>query len=112
MQRRVEGLDATIADLVRRTRADLPVILAMFAEEATRDVRAAWPIGATGRSAAALTVTTGGGVVAIECGVNYATFIHEKGLRGPTYMVRIVDYVRRQADSIAARVSRRIAERR
>lgn len=111
MQRRVEGLDATIADLVRRTRADLPVILAMFAEEATKDVRAAWPV-ATGRSAAALTVTTAGGVVAIECGVNYATFIHEKGLSGPTYMVRIVDYVRRQADSIAARVSRRIAERR
>ena len=109
MQRRVEGLDATIADLVAQTRQDLPTILRLFAEEATKDVRNEWP-QATGRSAAALTVTTHGGVVAIECDVPYASFIHEKGLRGPTYVVRIVDYVRQRADLFAARVSRRIAE--
>jgi len=111
VRQKVEGLDAMLADLARQTREDLPVILRMFAEEATKDVRAAWPSD-TGRSAAALAVTVSEGEVAIECDVPYASFIHEKGLVGPTWIVRIVDFIWQRSERYAAQVSRRIAERR
>jgi hypothetical protein len=111
VRQKVEGLDAMLADLARQTREELPTILRLFAEEATKDVRAAWPTD-TGRSAAALTVTTSEGEVAIECNVPYASFIYEKGLVGPTWMVRIVDFIWQRSETYAARVSRRIAERR
>lgn len=109
MQRRVEGVDAVIADLARQVRLDLPRLLRAFAEEATEDVRARWPV-ATGASRDALRVE-GGPPVAIVCDVEYASLIHEKGLRGPTWLIRTVGYVREHADAIGARAVARLDRR-
>lgn len=107
MRRRLEGIEGAVADVARQTDAALPEILRLFAEEATHDVRAAWPVK-TGRSRDALGVEVAGRSVAIVCDIRYASFIHEKGLTGPTYVVRIVEHVQRNIDQIGARVSRRL----
>lgn len=105
----VEGVDAALAELARQIRADLPTLLRVFAEEAVIDVRAQWPV-ATGRSRDSLRVLPGP-PVSIEVPVEYASFIHEKGLRGPTWMVRIVTYLREHTDEIGRRAARRLAAR-
>ena len=107
MQRRLEGIDSVLADIAKQARASLPEVLTAFAREALVDVRQRWP-ERTGRSAAALDVRVDGGRIAIVCDVPYASYIHEKGLRGPTWMVRIVEYVQRNADAIGARAVRRL----
>ncbi len=109
MGQRVWGLDTLVADLAAQTNAQVPEILRLFAEEATKDVRLNWPVK-TGTTRDALTVTDHGGRIAIECDVRYASYIHEKGFVGPTYVVRIVEYVRQRADVYGARVAARIAE--
>ena len=107
MRRKVEGLDTALADIVARTRAEMPVILRLFAEEAVKDIRPTWPVK-SGRSANALGVEIDDGGIAITIDVDYASFIHEKGLVGPTYMVRIVDLVWRNQEQIARRVTARL----
>ena len=107
LRRRVEGLDAALADVAKQVRDDLPTILRAFADEALADIRPRWPV-ASGRSSAALSVVVTGTTIAIVCDVPYASWIHEKGQVGPTWEARIVDYVRANVAVIGARVTRRL----
>jgi hypothetical protein len=106
VRRKLEGVDVALADLARQANASLPEFLTAFAEEATIDVRKQWP-SKTGRSKEALHVEAGP-PVSIVCDVRYAGNIHEKGLVGPTWYVRIVEYIRANAGSIGDRAVARI----
>ena len=108
MRRKVEGVDVALADLAKRVNASLPALLKAFAEEATDDVRAKWP-EKSGKSKGALTVEPGP-PVAIVCDVPYAAYIHEKGLRGPTWYVRIVEYIRANSGPLGDRAVARLGE--
>jgi len=106
VRRKLEGVDVALADLARQANASLPEFLTAFAEEATIDIRKQWP-EKSGKSKGALTVEPGP-PVAIVCDVPYAAYIHEKGLVGPTWYVRIVEYIRANAGSIGDRAVARI----
>ena len=97
-----------LADLARQVDATLPMIRRAFAEEALIDARAAWPVK-TGESKASLMVRTDkGGNVSIICDVKYASFIHQKGSRGPAWEVLIVKHAQQNAEALGRRAMRRL----
>ena len=103
----LRGVDAAMAEFAQRAGQQLPVILRLFAEEALRDIRPAWPVD-TGRSAEALTVIISGRRAAIVCRVPYAQYIRPAGSDRPLWEILILHYMRDNMDAIAARVTRRL----
>jgi len=107
VQRRLIGVEAWAASAERDVRAGLPALLLAFAEEAVKDIRPDWPVD-SGRSRDSLRAEVRGGSVVVAVDVSYASYIHERGLSGPSYIVRIADYIQQHIDEIGARAVARL----
>src|SRR5262245_36610900 len=106
MPRRV--VDTRLDNIVHELRAELdavtPEVTRVFAEVALERIAALWPVK-SGRSKQALKVTLS--PVAIEVDIDYASFIHEKGERGPHWEVAIVQYIQEHLDELVEETNAR-----
>lgn len=104
---KIKGIEEAKIELMRQTKAQMPEILTMFADECMSYIWDLWP-AKTGRSIENLYVSLAGNLVAIVCPEDHAPFIHLKGERGSALFSRLLPAINNNIDAITQAASQRI----